>query len=182
MIQLWFTSRPLENEKFMSEDRLTYTSTSTLVSRPPLEHWSLILGEVVHNLRGALDALAWELCTWEDAVPPKPKRVSFPVCTTKKDWDEQISGPLSTMPKIALERLEMIQPFNFRNPTNVLSILNELSNQDKHRVAISFDSEAADIEMMNCMIKYEDEASASIPAEIFVQTGPRPQRRNCCSS
>jgi len=105
--------------------------------RPPLS-WSVAMGEIVHNLRSALDHLACQLfltsggidCDW----------TQFPILSDDTDagfqrWiDKRLPG-LSN--EIAAE-LRRLQPYKrgdeaARDP---LAILNRLSNEDKHRLLV----------------------------------------------
>jgi hypothetical protein len=39
---------------------------------PPVEEWGAIIGDVVHNLRSALDHLVWQLTIANGNTPPNP--------------------------------------------------------------------------------------------------------------
>jgi hypothetical protein len=49
--------------------------TLRVIVPPPLDEWSLLFGDCVHNIRAALDHLAWEL----DSAPEKS--TTFPTFT-----------------------------------------------------------------------------------------------------
>src|SRR5688572_13514485 len=62
-------------------------------AEPPVEAWGAIIGDVVHNLRSALDHLVWQLTLGNGHVPPtviplkrsdpdyKWRQISFPIYT-----------------------------------------------------------------------------------------------------
>lgn len=107
----------------------------------PLES-SILVGEIVHNLRSALEHVAWLLATanandpaslWE---PEKRKLITFPVAKHAEAFLSHSLRPLiSAEAKAAIEPL---QPYVGRLPKHVathpLVGLHELWNIDKHRV------------------------------------------------
>jgi hypothetical protein len=69
---------------------------------PPVERWGAIIGDVVHNLRSALDHLVWQLTIANGYTPPNPipaggkpgsewRRIHFPIYTFEK-FDRYPSG------------------------------------------------------------------------------------------
>jgi hypothetical protein len=61
-------------------------------AEPPVEEWGAIIGDVVHNLRSALDHLVWQLTIANGHTPPNPipprgrpgsewRQISFPIYT-----------------------------------------------------------------------------------------------------
>jgi hypothetical protein len=104
---------------------------------PPIK-WSIIIGEIVHNLRSALDHLAWQLVK---ANGEKPDRnTGFPIFSEDpfadnasekalERWERMTRGMHSA--DIAI--LKGFQPYNTGDQANPLFILNSISNRDKHR-------------------------------------------------
>jgi hypothetical protein len=115
-------------------------------AQPPSEVWGPIIGDVVHNLRSALDQLIWGLSVefeGSEAPPPDPipsgspwRGVRFPVCLTSAAWDAAATRNLWAIDPLLLSRLEALQPsctgaeMPDREP---LAVLQELWNIDKHR-------------------------------------------------
>jgi hypothetical protein len=93
-----------------------------------------IVGDVVHNLRSALDVAAWQLAIANDEAAARKKRnqVSFPLA----DCAEEFKKPhralkfFSEPARAVIERLQPYQP-----SMEALGWLRALSNSDKHRVA-----------------------------------------------
>jgi len=61
-----------------------------VIAQPPWQRWSVIVGEVVHDLRSALDQLAWAASLEWSGPAPEPltgrwRQVSFPVCLVRED-------------------------------------------------------------------------------------------------
>lgn len=98
--------------------------------------WSCRFGDGVHNLRSALELLAFELCHIDDDVPERPDRIYFPVVEDQSNWQNQ-TRYLGSIPASLLQRIQDVQPWHSDSPrTHVLAFLNRLNNMDKHRTTI----------------------------------------------
>lgn len=104
---------------------------------PPVR-WSIIIGEMVHNLRSALDHLAWQLVKANEGNPTRD--TGFPIFTqdpfaenanerTLERWEAMTAGMLPDDVAIIQEA----QPYKRGDKMNRFFILNSLSNRDKHR-------------------------------------------------
>jgi hypothetical protein len=109
----------------------------------PLYHWGLLLGECIHNLRSALDNLAFALARLVSDPPSTPSALHFPICRDKSGFEksDRIRRSLDQMPAEAAALIERLQPFHrdgseaSGHPDNdPLVLLQWLSNQDKHRI------------------------------------------------
>jgi hypothetical protein len=131
---------PEEERMVIDYDPEQQCHVASLVFRelPPVA-FSVTLGECIHNLRGALEYVTWRLAWKAKGREPGRKeagQVSFPICD-KPEW---FSGS-SVLPHItdeAAKELALHQPYADQlgaghNPA-LLSILRDLSNQDKHRL------------------------------------------------
>lgn len=105
--------------------------------------WSLMVGDVLHNLRSALDHLAWQLVILDKGTPCR--QTQFPVRETpfSKKGDlttTQLSPPIKD-PKI-LAALEECQPYRGADgepailDRNQLWWLHRLNIIDKHRLLL----------------------------------------------
>ena len=72
------TSQP-HPDASIAEDRLSYEVRVRMRHSPPLEEWSLILGDALHNLRSALDVLVWSLADPASLSGAQQRRVMWPV-------------------------------------------------------------------------------------------------------
>ena len=105
---------------------------------PPID-LSVTLGECFHNLRGALEYTTWRLAWKRKGREPSRKeagKILFPICD-KPEWFSG-SSVLSHITDEAAKELALHQPYEeslggAHNPA-LLSILRDLSNQDKHRL------------------------------------------------
>lgn len=110
------------------------------------EDWSIIIGEIVHDLRSALDHAVYELTVRECGRPLV--RTEFPVfddeakyLATKKNGDPIPASGLYKIRGINAEAqavVKTLQPFEFRknnaaDQEPLIGLLHELSIVDKHR-------------------------------------------------
>ena len=98
----------------------------------------LMIGDAVHNLRSALDHLAWQLVDANGQTPTI--NTSFPVF--KKKNTKQFNSKVSRIACGARDIIESIQPYNSGNDD--LAILSEMDNFDKHRLLIVIASTVKD--------------------------------------
>lgn len=115
-------------------------STSTYivrlkVIRPIPPEWATMVGDVLFNLRSALDHLAFSLalCHLKTLTPGQEKSCKFPILEALPGPKEMsnIFGFFAPAPRVEIERL---QPYGHNDPTgNTLWLINRLNNVDKHR-------------------------------------------------
>ena len=116
-------------------DELTFeVRLSDSFPRPPVHGWSLSLGDVVHNLRAALDAVVWQYVDAAALTETQQRRIHLPLCLTEEDWVAKISDALRTVPDDIVERIRHEQPFLMKDPAQcVLNLIHDLDRRDKHR-------------------------------------------------
>lgn len=114
-------------------------------------HWAVAVGEIMFDLRSALDHLAWELHVrrWRGKVPKKVKwpglkkpidiegATQFPIYRTPDGWAANFYR-IATLSQRERRALRLLQPYQTRNDKwqlvrDDLSVLNALHNIDKHR-------------------------------------------------
>lgn len=105
---------------------------------PPIDEWSLILGDALHNLRSTFDTLMWAMATLDGAEPKTPTRVTFPLTKDEADWEERIKT-LESVPRPYLERLKQLQPWvdGVERDESMLWLLHRFDIADKHKGLIS---------------------------------------------
>ncbi len=139
-VSAYLATEPFTVAGSIDVDASAYVATLAVREPPPLL-WSLIAGDVVANLRAALDHAVCRLVevrggeiTHSHAfpildAPPRPDQ-------KQGQWDNRIRG----VGKDAEYIIEMAQPFS-GSPTDatatVMHSLRELSNEDKHRVLLA---------------------------------------------
>ena len=97
-----------------------------------------VLGDVVHNLRSALDHIAWNLALLNlEGTGSEPfDLTAFPIITNTTDWsiDKFYRLVQDVLPE-AIPDIIDLQPCHRRNPAeHELAVLDALWNADKHRV------------------------------------------------
>lgn len=105
---------------------------------PPIEEWSLILGDALHNLRSTFDNVVWALATLDGAVPKYAQKVTFPVTSSQLHWEQRVKT-LESIPADLLERLRTIQPWATATDRNesLLWLLHQFDIADKHQGLIA---------------------------------------------
>lgn len=118
------------------------------VSRPVPPEWSPLIGDIVHNLRAALDYVAWQLEA-ANGTRVDPRSIQFPVwnrgapapTTARAVKDHQAKRKRQEhafgLPAMAL--IERLQPDSRRNRDWMLSplwLLHLLDIEDKHRLLV----------------------------------------------
>jgi hypothetical protein len=114
-----------------------------LWAQPPRPIFGIIIGEAIHNLRSALDQLAWQLATL-DGDPPQPDKVQFPIFSTpRKDFLNHPS--VNGMRQEHRTVLETLQPYRAGHGNTSLEQLAWISNTDKHRLVHTTASHAGNL-------------------------------------
>lgn len=132
-------------------DELAYKPSTTgvskrlrlaVISELPNERWSVLVGEIAHDYRSALDQLVYGLSSINP--PPTPpahlndpwRAISFPIVLDETHWSARCRDALwaITPPRLRAS-FRGLQPFHRRQhpDRHPLAILNKLWNGDKHR-------------------------------------------------
>jgi len=118
------------------------------------ESWGPIVGDILSNLRASLDHIAWALALKYSRdkgitlTKPQEKSVYFPLRIEEHDKPFLGGLPKSALqffPPNAWDAVERVQPYNRkkRPELEVLAILSDLTNEDKHRVVTPVFREAS---------------------------------------
>ncbi|WP_194838573.1 hypothetical protein [Nocardia sp. XZ_19_369] len=103
------------------------------VTQPFPERWSVLIGDVLTNLRAALDHTFWAAALAATGVPEYPHRVTFPLDSEAKKFRGRKDLKSLVTPQF-WELVEDVQPLNTDPPRRApLESLRWLSNVDKHR-------------------------------------------------
>jgi hypothetical protein len=97
-----------------------------------LYEYSVVVGEVVHNLRSSLDHLVWQLVIANGGTPDRKN--AFPIISKESDYRKQSESKLRGMTDGQRQTIEGVQPFG--DNTNIgphLGMLHAICNIDKHR-------------------------------------------------
>lgn len=106
-----------------------------MVATPLPAHWSLLIGDIVHNLRSALDNLAFALVSANVPTLSRPDRVQFPIFESEVEFVRKRARYIGGMDPAAQAVIERLQPYHRldRKYRSLLAVLHDLSNVDKHR-------------------------------------------------
>jgi hypothetical protein len=107
----------------------------------------LLLGEVVHQCRSALDNAVWHLAVEATAPEDPPSTTCFSICDRRRDFHRLKDGAphpssgrakISILPQAVQDRIEELQPFHTagRATPHALSLIRDLHDGDKHRVPV----------------------------------------------
>ena len=136
-IDEWIAAETILARLHQSEERVIQFRL-VLKSAPPIEEWSLILGDSLHNLRSAFDNVVWALATLDGATPRQPRQVAFPLTNDEQDWAQR-AKTLESIPAELLARLRAIQPWasGTAREDSLLGVLHRLDIADKHQGLIA---------------------------------------------
>jgi hypothetical protein len=137
-IALFANDEPYEiGAKPHSVAQIHHTTLYIKSVKPVPDEFSIIIGDVVHNLRSSLDHLIWQLVEAGGGTPND--RTYFPVCYGSKGAQQYSSavgaGEIQKMRIGAEKVLLSVQPYVSGNDT--LWNVHELDRIDKHRVLIT---------------------------------------------
>lgn len=114
-----------------------------VVKDPPAadESLSLMLGDYVHNLRSCLDHLVAQLSVLNGHKIGVSRLLAFPICKADTDWNSQRYKVANFLSPDAVTAINREQPYHAlasgRDPlAQILWVLSELDNIDKHRVIV----------------------------------------------
>ena len=155
----------LEEEQyafFADLDRSSGWWTFRLKAEPVPTEISFMVGDVLHNLRSALDHLVWQLTiangNTPDLFPLARKsnwaKIQFPIADTPEGFAKSAASQLWGVSPECRDFIEGWQPYKTATQpgdVSILWVLRELSNVDKHRlpnVAVSWLHECRLIEPM----------------------------------
>lgn len=98
-----------------------------------LKHFGLLIGDAIHNYRGALDHLIWQLALENHGGkrPPGYHRIQFPIIDRAAGFKERFPS-LRVAPEHETV-LARFQPYRGGHGKH-LARLRDLSNEDKHQV------------------------------------------------
>ncbi len=180
-ISSWISSNPTTARCELSEGRLGFRLiVQDFAENAPIDHWGLLIGECVHNLRSAIDNLAFALSRLRHDPPSKPSAIAFPIYQDRSMFEKSGRAKLDQMPDTARELIELVQPFQrdgseeMSTPDrDALILLQWLSNADKHRVPSVVLIAPTEMSHSGKVTFYsEEDAKANVPPDTPVWLGP----------
>jgi hypothetical protein len=125
-----FAEQPIRIDLLPDRQEGWFLVRPDFVAEPPLS-LGVGIGDVVHNLRSALDHLVWQLSLVQTAKPSR--QTQFPIADNASAFRDQCFR-IAWLPPDQQAMIESVQPYNRGGPASNLRLLRELSNADKHRV------------------------------------------------
>ena len=123
----------------------------------PIEY-SVRLGEIVYNLRSALDQLVWQLVHANYKTPGRHNE--FPILDDESRFNEAVKSKLKGVSQKSSDKIKEMQPFCENDEWDALKTLHSLCNIDKHRSVI-FPYYTVD----RCII--ENRGDTELPVSLF---------------
>jgi hypothetical protein len=123
-----------------SDDSARRRAVVRIASTPKFtaEH-SLLLGDVIHALRSALDHLAWAVVQKHgrrDLSEDEERMVGFPTSLTRKGFAKKVKTAMPDVGDQFVSLTEKYQPYQPTDEALMIERLAELDNTDKHRFII----------------------------------------------
>jgi hypothetical protein len=159
----WSASAPVSVEAVLREDRQGIDLIARVPRGIPKHEWSLGLGDALHNLRSAFDAVAWGMAHFNDAKTGSPQARRRPDLRGRKAMGRRreelgerasprVPGATETDASVHLRAGASNRALN----------AHELDIQDKHRDILTVH---ADLHAINLggSYAYEDPAVQAVP-------------------
>ena len=97
--------------------------------------WSILIGEILYNLRSALDHMVWQLVLSNEQAPGRHNE--FPIAKNQQHWQQEKVRTLKGVSQRHQAMIGYLQPFtgriNLPFDVSKLKVLDDLSNMEKHR-------------------------------------------------
>ena len=167
-ISKWGTDHPVTLSGRISEDKHSYKIVLNFSEQPSLEDWSRTFGDTVHNLRSVLNNLVAEIAKAEKLSKQEIKNIQFPIASSAKQWRSE-KRRIQSLPKEVQDAIMKVQPFieiPTSPETHPLSVLADISNQDKHRLELTPEIEPLQL-THNTSIEFEETPDPSKLQEIM---------------
>ncbi|MFB1297642.1 hypothetical protein ACAG24_019190 [Mycobacterium sp. pW049] len=117
------------------DPQFVHYSWQVRVTNPPTKNLPLMTGEIINNVRSALEYLAFQI--YLKAGSPDGKKagsVAFPILNTPGSWDSVVKKKVPGVWAEAADRLKAAQPFSQHGEdVHALPTLRGLGGTDKHR-------------------------------------------------
>lgn len=111
---------------------------------PLSDEFALLLGEMLYQLRSALDACIYQATIYATGKNPplNEEKLEFPICSDPSEFPKLAKRRLADLPKDIQDEIERVQPYNApalppeqmtKNLNRSLGILHNLARKDRHR-------------------------------------------------
>lgn len=165
----------VELEEVAPDETQWLVSRCARIDRPAPVHWGLIVGDVAHNIRAALDHLAHVLVEAGGGAPTR--HTAFPLWRVDPFSDRNATSrferTIEGMPEAAKQLIVAFQPFRSSAAKVVnLAMVADVDNVDKHRIVLpSFMNFAEEIPLATWAV-----TPTSDQVEVRINRGVRIER------
>lgn len=127
---------------------------------------ALVSGDVLQNLMGTLDHLAYQLvCKDTNDAPPNPNWIYFPIADDQTKYDAKKHGKMAGAATGTIAAIDALKPYG--GGDDLLWSLYRLNNIEKHRLLLTVGSQAGGIHLgqllsMHISAEFPPEATAML--------------------
>ena len=133
-IKRFLKSNPYPVKKHVDESTHTYRFDMQVRREPPKIELGLLIGDCVHNMRAAIDHVAWSLATAHSGEDLDDKDTLFPIALDPSKF-RNARHRIARMSPRARALVRWLQPFRRPEPERVaLAALHALDIVDKHKL------------------------------------------------
>ena len=136
-VRAWIDTKPYGGYTYINPE---YTRASFVIKvhkEPPIIRWSLIVADIIHNLRCALDHTFWAILQnrFPAGLPKGADKLSFPIWDGVPDSNQR--GNFNCVGPVLFSVVDAVQPY--RNPfdglpVHPLAIIRDIDNFNKHKL------------------------------------------------
>jgi hypothetical protein len=123
----------LVRDTYEGQPALTLRVTAMPIFSPGI---SVLIGEIVHDLRSALDNLAWAMIQPARPHARVAERVYFPLAKSSRSFWRGVNQQLPGTSAAQRSLVEQYQPYHRSPKGRAMRTLRTLSNTDKHRALV----------------------------------------------
>jgi len=146
-IDAFLKSRPYRVGAIREEDqRLSYVLTKVDDCQPRV---SILIGDIIQNLRSTLDHIAYKLFTLNSEG--LGKHIYFPIASDRVKYESEKIRKTEGMSETAKQLIDSVEPYKEGN--KILWQIHELNNIDKHRTLITSGSSFHSVDVGAHMMK-----------------------------
>jgi len=136
-IAAWMATNSYVTRPVVSSDNTRYSIVAYLTGKePPLQAWTLVAGDCLHNLRCVLDHLVYAIAVHQSGANPPPveNKLQFPIADSHANFQSS-TFRIASLSAPVQAAIESVQPYNRTHPKlpPPLAVLRDLENIDKHR-------------------------------------------------
>lgn len=180
-IAAWTVSSEVRHRGEYSDERRRFRIiVEDFNPAPDFTQWGLLVGDCAHNLRSALDNLAFALARLERDPPRDPRGVTFPIYVDEDAFDREGRSRIKQLPPAAANIITALQPFQPETPiagvvraADLLLALHRLNNADKHQIPRIVLLAPTEIAFNVTVAFFTDEAAAAnVPPDMTIWADP----------